>query len=188
VRDIDFKLGNARYYVDRRPGYEKVDLQFSMGTAEDPCGKLMPRDSAMVWLRRNGPGPVEKGQERVEPDKPGKWEAHYQVKVDRTWEGNGEASALIVVREVAPDMTLHGDLKACFADKEKSCVAGSFMAKYCPIGIDAPVRGTEAMERPPAGDAGWNWVEGGAADSGAADAEADGAEQSDSGAAEPGAQ
>ena len=84
-------------------------------------------------------------------------------------------------------MTLHGELKACFGDKDKSCVAGTFDAKYCSVRIDSPVRGTEAMERPPPGDGGWNWsgdagegegeggaalapVEAGAADAGKGDA------------------
>ncbi len=181
IRDQDFKLANARYYIDRRLGYEKVEIKLSSGTSEEPCAQLMPKDATLVWLRRTGPEPLTAVQARVDPDKPGPWEAHYQVKVEHNWEGNGDSSALIVIREVSPDMTLHGELKACFGDKDKSCVAGTFDAKYCPIRIDSPVRGTEAMERPPPGDGGWNWggdggesTEGGAAettlDAGAAEA------------------
>jgi hypothetical protein len=176
IRDQVFKLGNARYYVDRRLGYEKVDIKLSAGTSEEPCGQVTPKDSTMVWLRRTGPEPLTATEARVEPDQPGPWEAHYQVRGEHNWEGNGDASALIVIREVSPDMTLHGELKACFGDAEKSCVAGKFDAKYCPIRIDSPVRGTEAMERPPPGDAGWSWfVDAGEIEGGSGQAPASGA-------------
>jgi hypothetical protein len=179
IAGADFKIGNARYYVDRRLGYEKVDIKLSAGTSEDPCGQINPRESTMVWVRHTGPEPMQKLQATIDPKQPGPWEAHYQVHVEKNWAGNGTASALVVINDVSPDMSLHGELKVCFADKDKSCVAGTFVATYCPIRIDSPVRGTDAMERPPAGDAGWMWQ----GDGGEEDAALDGGEAADAASA-----
>ncbi len=176
IRGDEFKLANARYYVDRRLGYEKVDIKLSAGQAEDPCGPVMPRESTMVWIRHWGPEPMQKLEARIDPSQPGPWEAHYQVRVEKNWLGNGTSSALLVIREVSPDLSLHGEIKLCFADKDKSCVAGTFVATYCPIRIDSPVRGTDAMERPPAGDAGWVWQKDGGEEDAGATEEADAAD------------
>jgi hypothetical protein len=75
---------------------------------------------------------------------------HYQLREDGEWIGNGDANALLVVTEVRPDLKLTGGLWACFRDRTTSCVKGQFSAAFCQTGIDAPVRGTEAMERPTA--------------------------------------
>jgi hypothetical protein len=103
-----------------------------------------------VWLRRRGPEPITRGEVRLTPKSDGPWEVHYQVKGHRGWEGNGAAAALLVIREIRNDGTLVGDLSACFADGQKSCVSGSFVAHPCPIRIDAPVRGIEVPETPEA--------------------------------------
>jgi hypothetical protein len=149
-----FVVQSARYVVDRRHGYEKVDISLSAGSVEFPCDTREPKDSPSVWLRRKGSDELKAEQARIGPKDQGPWEVHYQVRRERHWVGNGQASALIVVHDVGPDMKLTGELSACFRDAHGSCVAGRFAADYCPIRIDQPVRGTEAMERPPAMDRG----------------------------------
>jgi hypothetical protein len=42
-----------------------------------------------------------------------------------------------------------GDLAVCFADGKQSCVSGTFMAHYCPIPVDLPVRGADSVEQLP---------------------------------------
>ena len=54
-----------------------------------------------------------------------------------------------MIRNVRADLQVEGDLSVCFADGMDSCVSGAFSARYCPIAIDAPVRGTQVMEHPP---------------------------------------
>jgi hypothetical protein len=149
-----FSVQSARYIVDRRHGFEKVDISLSAGSVESPCEERTPKDSTSVWLRRKGEPTLKDEIARIEPKDEGAiWEAHYQVRQGHNWIGNGRASALIVIHDVGPDMKLAGELSACFGDSHGSCVAGRFTADYCPIRIDAPVRGTEAMERPPSMDA-----------------------------------
>jgi hypothetical protein len=149
-----FSVQSARYIVDRRHGFEKVDISLSAGSVESPCEERTPKDATSVWLRRKGEPTLAEEVARIEPEDEDKWEAHYQVRQGHAWIGNGRASALIVIHDVGPDMKLAGELSACFGDRHASCVAGRFTADYCPIRIDAPVRGTEAMERPPSMEAG----------------------------------
>jgi hypothetical protein len=144
-----FTLGSARYVVDRRHGYEKVDVSLSAGTADFPCDDRKPKDAPSVWLRRKGEAPLKAEAVRLAPGEQSPWEVHYQFRDGRRWIGNGHASSLIVIHDIGPDMKLSGELWACFGDPMGSCVAGRFSADYCPIRIDQPVRGTEAMERPP---------------------------------------
>ncbi len=155
--DIDgqpFSIQSARYIVDRRRGFEKVDISLSAGSVDSPCEQRKPKDSPSVWLRRKGATPLAAEQARLSPNDEAPWEVHYQVRKEHGWIGNGRASALIVIHDVGPDMKLNGELWACFADTHGSCVSGRFIADYCPIRIDKPVRGTEAMERPPPLDGG----------------------------------
>lgn len=152
IRGRSVTLENARYVVDRRHGFEKVDISFSAARADSPCGERRPKDAPSVWLRKTGPDPLKPLQVRLSPDGPeSPWEVHYQVRDGRAWVGNGQASALVVIREVGKDLKVSGELWACFADEQASCVEGRFSADYCAIRIDTPVRGTEAMERPPSG-------------------------------------
>jgi len=138
----------GRYYVDQRPGFEKTDIRLYATEAETPCGPLREKKPASVWLRRKGAERVAAGSSVTDLDK-GEWEVHYQVQKDGYWVGNGDARALVVINDVGPDLKITGSLSACFRDETGSCVAGSFTASYCRISIDSPVRGTDAMERPP---------------------------------------
>jgi hypothetical protein len=144
-----FTVHAARYYVDQRPGYEKVDIKLYAAKAATSCGDLAEKKSTSVWLRRKGSKPVEPGTFATNVADGGEWEVHYQAQQDARWRGYGEANALFVVTAVDPDLKLHGELSACFRDPSGSCVAGRFTAHLCRISIDAPVRGAENMERRP---------------------------------------
>jgi hypothetical protein len=146
--DQPFTELSGRYFVDQRPGFEKMDIKLYATEAETPCGKLKEEKPASVWLRRAGAERATPGSSVTNLDK-GEWEVHYQVQKDGFWVGNGDARALVVISDVGPDLKISGALSACFRDETGSCVAGSFTASYCRISIDSPVRGTEAMERPP---------------------------------------
>lgn len=149
-----FLLANARYIVDRRPGYEKVEVSLSAASADSPCAERKPKDAPSVWLRRKGSEPLKAEEVRLAPGEDEPWAVHYQAHDGRRWFGNGTASALVVIHGVGPDLKLSGELWACFADAPGSCVSGRFAADYCPIRIDQHVRGTAAMERPPPSDGG----------------------------------
>jgi hypothetical protein len=153
-----FSIQSARYSMDRRLGFEKIDVSFSLGSVEAPCGEPSPPSAPVIWLRRKGAGPLKPEAVRISPKDQAAWEVHYQVHDEHGWRGNGDASALIVIKEISPDMKLSGELWACFADATGSCVAGQFIADHCVTRLDAPVRGSETMERLPAGvaDAGVN--------------------------------
>ena len=144
-----FAAHSARYYVDQRPGYEKVDIKLFADKAPTSCGDFPEKKQASVWLRRKGATRVSPGTFRANVKDGGEWEVHYQVRREERWLGYGEANALFVITTVDPDLKIRGELSACFRDPSGSCVAGRFVATYCRIGIDAPVRGTEAMERQP---------------------------------------
>jgi hypothetical protein len=143
-----FALRTARYYIDPRPGFEKVDIQLIDAQTDTPCGPLDPAKPASVWLRKRGTTRVIEETARSTVAQPGPWDVHYQVFEDRWWIGVGEANALVVLSEPGPDLKLRGVLWACFRDAFASCVQGEFEASYCRLSIDEPVRGTAAMERP----------------------------------------
>ncbi|MEZ4219417.1 MAG: hypothetical protein R3B13_00720 [Polyangiaceae bacterium] len=147
--DEPFTVHAARYYVDQRPGYEKVDIKLYSEKSETACGPLANSKSPSVWLRRKGAEALAPGTFSINLEGGGPWEAHYQTRHDERWVGYGEANALFVITAVDPDLKVHGELSACFRDPKGSCVAGRFTASYCRISIDAPVRGTEMMERRP---------------------------------------
>jgi hypothetical protein len=144
-----FTLHDGRYYVDRRRGYQRIDIQLSASNAKTPCGDLDDLRAPSVWLRRHGDQEPAPAKHAVRVSAGGPWQVHYQVHEHEQWLGNGDANALFVVDQVDPDMVIRGALQACFRDATGSCVAGRFAAHYCTIGIDAPVRGTDAMKRPP---------------------------------------
>jgi hypothetical protein len=143
-----FALQSARFWIDRRPGYEKIDVKLSAGRGDSPCAEPRPRDAPSVWLRHSGTTHLGAETLHIDQNGPGPWEVHYQVMQDGLWEGSGKADALLVLHPLTADQRLPGELSVCFADKAKSCVLGNFVADYCPASIDAPVRGTQMMEGP----------------------------------------
>lgn len=175
VRGAAFKLADARYYVDQRRGFEKIDILLGGAAAADRCGPTNPVDGPAVWLRHLGAQKIEPEKASGKPRQPSPWEVHYQVRDKEGWVGNGDSAYLLVIRAVRPDKTIVGDLSVCFADHEKSCVSGSFEAFFCPIAIDAPVRGTEQAEPIPA-----KWVRKPGASASVAPAPSDGAAPSGS--------
>lgn len=146
-----FAVKTAIYAVNRRVGYEHVDIKLYSTQVEDPCATYDP-GGPTVWLRRRGGEPLEPGTARVASGEASPWEVHYQVKDGRTWTGNGDAAATIVIREVETDAKIHGELSAAFGDASHSLVAGAFVARRCLISIDAPVRGAPALEQLKSGE------------------------------------
>jgi hypothetical protein len=144
-----FAIQTARYFIDRRPRYEKLEIQLLGKKLDKTCDNLGDNHTTMVWLRRTGPGEPQAETLRFGPDDEGPWEAHYERFSGDNWTGSGKALALLGLSERAPDLILRGELYACFGDRTQSCVMGRFAAVHCPIRIDALVRGTDAMERPP---------------------------------------
>jgi len=150
IHGAPFVLRDARYIVDRRVGYSHTDIELSSGTSEAACGPISPRTSTSVWLRLEGAGRIETSNVRVGPGQSGRWAVHYQVWNGDTWEGKGDGSALVVLREAGPDGRVSGGIAVCFSDDAKSCLSGSFDAVACPPRIDQPVRGTPPPEAIPA--------------------------------------
>jgi hypothetical protein len=145
-----FNVLTARYIVDRRPGYEKLEIQLLAGTLSQQCDDIGAHHPTMVWLRRVGAAEPKAMTVRFGPGDQTPWQAHYELFDNGAWSGNGNAALLLELGDPAPDMKLRGDLYASFGDRTQSSVAGSFVAVYCPIQIDALVRGIDSMERPPA--------------------------------------
>jgi hypothetical protein len=145
----DFTVRSARYSVDRRLGSEHADILLVADATEPGCGRDVGAAGPNVWLRHRGKGELTTGEFRIGPGDATSWEIHYEAKEGRTWHGAGDAEGLIVIRKVGPDRRIHAELSACFADRTASCLSGTFIATYCAIPIDEPVRGTLAMERPP---------------------------------------
>jgi len=144
-----FQVKTARFYIDTRPGFERVDIKLYDVGSKTPCGDLDAPKPREVWLRRKGPAKLAHSKTTTTVKDGGEWEVHYQVQDKGFWIGYGEANALLVLEAPDPDMRMAGILSACFRDHTGSCIAGEFSASYCRIAIDEPVRGTEAMERPP---------------------------------------
>lgn len=149
LRGSDFRMRDARYVIDRRPGYAHTDIALSSGASESPCGPVSPATASSVWLRLEGSGPIASASLRVGPGGPGPWKVHYQVFDGGAWAGVGEGSALLVLHEPGPDGRVSGAIAVCFSDEAKSCVSGSFEAVDCPPAIDQPVRGTLPLEPVP---------------------------------------
>ncbi len=144
-----FAVKSARYYVDQRPGYQKIILKLYGVDSPTPCKDLTPVKPPEVWLRHDGPKRIAKTMTPIDLKRDAPWQLHYQIHKDGRWIGNGDARALFVITQVDPDMKVHGELSACFRDATGSCVAGQFVANYCRIWIDSPVRGSDVMEHPP---------------------------------------
>lgn len=150
LNGMPFTVKTARYVIDTRPGFEKVDVQLFDAESSTPCGPLSPAKAPSVWLRKWGATSVTAETTSTSVAGGGPWEVHYQAVDGKRWRGIGEANALVVLRGPASDLKLEGALWACFRDAAGSCVQGGFLATLCQLSIDEPVRGTAAMERPPA--------------------------------------
>ncbi len=149
VHGAPFVLRDARYVVDRRPGYQHTDIQLSSGTGEGACAPVSPPTATSVWLRLEGPARIEGTTARLGHGASGPWTVHYQVFDGDSWLGAGDGSALLVLHDPSPDGRLSGGLAVCFPDADRSCVSGSFDAVACPPRIDQPVRGTPSPEAVP---------------------------------------
>lgn len=149
VRGAPFALRDARYVIDRRVGYAHTDVLLSAGSSEGACGPVLPSQSTSLWLRLEGPGKIASTSARVGPGADGGWQVHYQVFDRGAWTGSGDGTALLVLREPAPDGHLSGGIAVCFPDESKSCVSGSFEAVGCPTTLDQAVRGTPPPEAIP---------------------------------------
>lgn len=147
IAGAPFSVRSGLYRIDRRHGYEKIDI--SLSELDSTCDTHGSSSGTSVWLRRHGPGPLVPEQVRIGTEGHERWEVHYQRRERHRWLGNGKASAFVVIRAVAPDLRISGELWACFEDAKSSCVSGRFTAAYCPIRIDQPVRGGDTFERLP---------------------------------------
>jgi hypothetical protein len=151
IRGAAFVMRDARYRIDRRPGYAHTDIELSSGAAESACAAVLPRTSTSVWLRLEGVDPIASASTRSGPGGQGPWKVYYQAYQGAGWVGVGEGSALVTLHEPGPDGHVPGGIAVCFPDETKSCVSGSFDAVACPASIDQPVRGTPPPEAiPPA--------------------------------------
>ncbi|MBW2525058.1 MAG: hypothetical protein JRI23_12825 [Deltaproteobacteria bacterium] len=148
VGSAPFVVRDARFRIDRRPGHEKVDILLSDAKSDHPCGALTPAEPTRVWLRRRGAGPLASGEIRIPLGADDGWSAHYQLRRDGRWKGSGHAAALLQLDVPDAGFTLQGKLSVCFADADRSCVAGTFRAHQCPDVLDRPVRGVGPTERP----------------------------------------
>jgi hypothetical protein len=147
-----YAVKTATYSIDRRLGYEHVDIKLYSTEIENACSTPDP-GGPTVWLRRSGADPLVAGTEHVAPGQTSPWEVHYQIKRGRIWTGNGDAAATVVIRDVESDAKVRGELSVAFGDAARSLVAGSFVAQRCLISIDAPVRGAPALEQVKTADA-----------------------------------
>jgi hypothetical protein len=152
VRDEPFAVQRAVYSVDRRNGYERIDIKLYSKKIDDPCRTVPLDEGPTVWIRRRGAGELEPGTVRIAEGDPGPWEVHYQIRDGTAWEGNGDAAALLVLSGKTRDGKIRGELSASFGDRWSSRVVGSFSASECPIAIDSPVRGIAGPERAPRAD------------------------------------
>ncbi len=152
IGKVPFTVQEARYSIDRRRGYEKLDIMLLGTKSETPCGKI-PSDAPAIWMRHKGAAAPAAGETRLTPDGKSEWAVHYQVRDGHRWTGSGDAAALLVVRPATGGLYIEGDLAVCFSDPWGSCASGTFKAQHCPVSIDLPVRGTDNLERLPA-DAG----------------------------------
>jgi hypothetical protein len=146
-----FTAGEARYIVDRRAGYEHTDIQLIAGKAKDPCGPIEPEGAPRIWIRRGDAARITPGETRTVPSREGPLSVHYEAKRGGVWAGNGDAAALVSIEDVRADGVIKGSLAVCFDDAARSCAAGTFAARHCPIEIDAPVRGAALPGSPPTG-------------------------------------
>ncbi len=135
-----FELKDARFKIDRRAGYERIDLELSGSAAKEKCGALEDSGSPAVWIRFPGVSKLEPGELRRQPGKPASFEVHMKVRRDGQWFGNGDSAALLVVEIFEPGVALNGVLSVCFGDPDKSCVSGTFVAASCPDMLDVPPR------------------------------------------------
>ncbi len=135
-----FALKDARMHIDRRPGYERVDVLLRAEVATAPCKKLTNEKAAGIWIRFGGVTSVDQKEYRRSPKKPGKTEVHMEVTRDGRWFGNGNSAALLLIEQFDPSSGISGVLSVCFADEARSCASGNFVATYCSNPLDEPPR------------------------------------------------
>lgn len=150
-----FATLSARYYVDHRPGYEKLEIILSAAADPAPCADTSAKRATTVWLRRAGSHAPTVETVQVAPAQKGAWEVHYEYFDGVHWIGNSDTAALLRIDKVEQQGEILGSLSACFGDASQSCVEGTFKAPPCVIRVDAPVRGIRAIEPLPDGGALW---------------------------------
>ncbi len=161
----EFTAIDVRMRVVEEEGRARVDLFFSDRPIER-CGLPIVRSERLVWLRVSGGSALEvETLARTEEEQP--FELHYEIPRGVPGEIAGDAAGLraehrglatLAIDLVAPDR-IEGRLRACFADVERSCVGGRFVARPCLSRIDGrmarepPGLIDEALEPPSAAPA-----------------------------------
>jgi hypothetical protein len=149
LHGLVFVARDARYIVDRRDGYAHTDIKLSASALEAPCAPFRPDTTSSLWIRIDGPSPLETRDLRVGPGLGRPYSVHYQVHDGERWIGVGNGSALLSLHAPGPDGHVAGAIAVCFPDRDKSCVSGSFDAVSCPSRLDLPARGAPPIEREP---------------------------------------
>lgn len=143
-----FEAVDQRFQVVTREGRERIDLLFADRRIER-CGLPTKRVDRRAWIRFPDLALAPGQYERLTDE--GAFEVHYEVpaehsQFDTSYRGIGR----VEVRTVGT--TIDGILRVCFADAERSCIAGSFHATPCLSRIDgralreAPGLSDEALE------------------------------------------
>lgn len=128
-----FEARDQRFVVVSREGRERVDLRFSDRPIER-CGLPIARDDRRVWIRFAGRTALEPGTyERIGDE--GDFEVHYELPAERGVRSVHRGVGRIEVRHVGP-RAVEGLVNVCFADEERSCVAGTFRATACLSRVD----------------------------------------------------
>lgn len=125
----EFAAIDVRMRVVEGAGRARVDLLFSDRPIER-CGLPIVRSERLVWLRLSGRTSLEvETLARTEAEQP--FELHYEVPAgEGGLRSEHRGLATLAVDRVAPDR-IEGRLRACFADAERSCVGGRFVARPC---------------------------------------------------------
>ncbi len=103
-----FAVKDARMHIDRRVGYERVDVLLRGDKAVTPCGKLADEKAAGIWLRFAGTTTVKAKEYQVSPQKPAPVSLHMEVSRDDKWYGNGDAAALLLIERFDEQWHLWG--------------------------------------------------------------------------------
>lgn len=150
-----WRLAEARFDIVTRPGRQRVDLVL-WDVAVERCGLPVERSGATVWLRFPGRTSLETGEHTLDAEG-GPFEAHYEVPSEEGFVESHRGVATVRIDEVAPRV-IRGRLRVCFADRERSCVGGTFDAAPCWSRIDGralrepPGLRDEALEPVPRGE------------------------------------
>jgi hypothetical protein len=131
-----FEATDVRFRVIPRDGRERVDLLFSDRPIER-CGLPIAREERLVWLRFPGRTALEVGPEDDS------FSAHYEVPGEDELRAVHRSVAAIAIDAVERH-SIRGRMRACFADTERSCVGGTFVARPCWSRVDG-----RAIREPP---------------------------------------